>query len=158
MRYWLLKSEPDVYGIADLERDRTTIWDGVRNYQARNFLRQMKPGELAFFYHSNAKPPGIAGLMRIAETDVVDPSQFDRQSPYFDPKSTADAPRWQTVTVHYVETFSVYIPLAALKDTFTGDELLVVRRGSRLSVMPVTTVVADRILQLACSTQAIGRA
>lgn len=157
MKYWLLKSEPDAYSIANLKRDRTTVWDGVRNYQARNFLRQMRVGELAFFYHSNAKPPGIAGLMQIAETDVADPSQFDRHSPYYDPKSTPEAPRWQTVVVRYVETFSVYIPLATLKDTFTGDELLVVRRGSRLSVVPVANTVAERILQLARSTQALGR-
>ncbi|MEO0490141.1 MAG: EVE domain-containing protein, partial [Cyanobacteria bacterium J06659_2] len=84
MRYWLMKSEPDVYSIADLEKDQTEIWDGIRNYQARNFLRDMAVGDVAFFYHSNTKPPGIAGLMTIVETDVVDPTQFDASSKYYD--------------------------------------------------------------------------
>ncbi len=157
MKYWLLKSEPNVYSIDDLQREGTTIWDGVRNYQARNFLRQMKLGERAFFYHSNSKPPGIAGLMEVAATNIIDPTQFDRNSPYYDPKATVEAPRWQTVTVCYLETFTHYIPLATLKDTFSGDELLVVRRGSRLSVMPVAGAVADRILQIARSKQAVGQ-
>lgn len=156
MKYWLLKSEPNVYSIADLEREQTTVWDGVRNYQARNFLRQMRPGELAFFYHSNAKPPGIAGLMRVTAANVVDPSQFDTSSPYYDPKATQDAPRWQTVNVCHVETFPTYVPLADLKETFTGDELLVVRRGNRLSVMPVAPVIAAKILRLANSHQEIA--
>lgn len=157
MKYWLLKSEPSVYGIKDLEREQTTIWDGVRNYQARNFLRQMRLGELVFFYHSNAKPPGIAGLMRVTAANVIDPSQFDASSPYYDPKATPAAPRWQTVNVCHVETFSAYIPLATLKAEFTGDELLVVRRGNRLSVMPVAAVVAEKILRLAHSRQVIGQ-
>lgn len=158
MKYWLLKSEPSVYSINDLEREQTTVWDGVRNYQARNFLRQMRPEDMAFFYHSNAKPPGIAGLMRVTAAHVVDPSQFDTSSPYFDPKATEASPRWQTVSVCHVETFANYIPLAGLKATFTGDELLVVRRGNRLSVMPVAAVVAEKILRLAHSHQVISQA
>ncbi|MEO0947893.1 MAG: EVE domain-containing protein [Cyanobacteria bacterium J06641_5] len=157
MKYWLLKSEPSVYSINDLEREQMTVWDGVRNYQARNFLRQMRPGDMAFFYHSNAKPPGIAGLMRVTAANVVDPSQFDASSPYYDPKATEASPRWQTVNVCHVETFSTYIPLASLKTTFTGDELLVVRRGNRLSVMPVAAVVAEKILRLAHSHQIVGQ-
>ena len=88
-----MKSEPDVYGIADLKRDRVTIWDGVRNYQARNFLKSMQVGDLAFFYHSNTHPPGIVGLMQIVASQVVDPSQFDIAGEYYDPKSTLGAPR-----------------------------------------------------------------
>ncbi|WP_421658730.1 EVE domain-containing protein [Leptothermofonsia sp. ETS-13] len=92
MNYWLMKSEPSVYSIDDLKRDRTTIWDGVRNYQARNFLRSMQVGDLAFFYHSNAEPPGIAGLMKISTPDIVDPTQFDPKSKYYDEKSPKDNP------------------------------------------------------------------
>lgn len=149
MKYWLMKSEPDVYSIDDLERDRNEIWDGIRNYQARNFLKSMTVGDKAFFYHSNTKPPGIAGLMTISEKMVVDPTQFDQASKYYDPKSTPEDPRWHTVTVTYVETFGHYISLNELKDNFEPDELQVVKRGNRLSVMPITEPVAQRILNLA---------
>ena len=148
MKYWLMKSEPDVYSIDDLERDHNEIWDGVRNYQARNFLKSMSIGDVAFFYHSNTKPPGIAGLMKISEEMVVDPTQFDQSSKYYDAKSTPEAPRWHTVTVTYVETFEHYISLDELKANFEPDELQVVKRGNRLSVMPITEIVAQRILAL----------
>lgn len=144
-----MKSEPDVYSLDDLKRDQEDIWDGVRNYQARNFLKSMAVGDLAFFYHSNTKPPGIAGLMQISEAGVVDPTQFDPANPYYDPKSSPDNPRWHTVKVAYVETFSSYLSLEVLKQQFTPEELQVVKRGNRLSVMPVETAVADRILALA---------
>jgi predicted RNA-binding protein with PUA-like domain len=148
MNYWLMKSEPSVYSIWDLQREGQTLWDGVRNYQARNYLKAMQPGDRAFFYHSNANPPGIAGLMEIVETQVVDPSQFDPTSPYYDPKSTPAAPRWYTVRVRFVAAFERLIPLAQLRATFTPAELEVVRRGTRLSVMPVPQVVAERLLEL----------
>lgn len=148
MRYWLMKSEPDVYSIHDLHRDQTEIWDGVRNYQARNFLREMAIGDLAFFYHSNTKPPGIVGLMKIVEIQVVDPTQFDETSKYYDPKSTREAPRWQTVTVGYEKTFADSITLDQLKSTFGPDELQVVKRGNRLSVMPVPVPTAEKILAM----------
>jgi predicted RNA-binding protein with PUA-like domain len=148
MNYWLMKSEPSVYSIWDLQREDQTLWDGVRNYQARNYLKAMQPGDRAFFYHSNANPPGIAGLMEIVETQVVDPSQFDPTSPYYDPKSTPAAPRWYTVRVQFVAAFERLIPLAQLRATFTPAELEVVRRGTRLSVMPVPQVVAERLLEL----------
>ena len=149
MKYWLMKSEPDVYSINDLERDKEEIWDGVRNYQARNFLREMQPEDRAFFYHSNTKPPGIAGLMKITAANIDDPTQFDPKNPYYDPKSTPDNPRWQTVKVGYVETFATYISLEMLKQTFEPDELLVVKRGNRLSVMPVDEATAEKILAIA---------
>ena len=152
MRYWLMKSEPDVYSIADLERDPEEIWDGVRNYQARNFLREMAVGDLAFFYHSNTKPPGIVGLMKIIAADIVDPTQFDESSKYYDPKSTLEEPRWRTVKVGYVETFAEQITLDKLKETFSPEELLVVKRGNRLSVMPVDEAVATKLLDLGRST------
>lgn len=148
MRYWLMKSEPDVYSIADLENDPEEIWDGVRNYQARNFLREMQVGDLAFFYHSNTKPPGIVGLMKIIEADIVDPTQFDESNKYYDPKSDPDNPRWRTVKVGYVETFKNPITLDTLKETFSPDELLVVKRGNRLSVMPVDESIAQKLLDM----------
>jgi predicted RNA-binding protein with PUA-like domain len=149
MNYWLMKSEPDAYSIDDLARDRTEIWDGVRNYQARNFLKSMAVGDRAFFYHSNTKPPGVAGLMTIHEANIVDPSQFDPSHKYYDPKSPPDAPRWHTVVVAFERKFDQYISLDQLKEVFTPEELLVVKRGNRLSVMPVETAVAKRLLTLA---------
>jgi predicted RNA-binding protein with PUA-like domain len=143
-----MKSEPDVYGIANLDRDRVTIWDGVRNYQARNFLKSMQVGDLAFFYHSNTNPPGIIGLMQIVEAQVVDPSQFDLDGEYYDPKSTQTAPRWHTVKVEFVRTFTDLITLATLRDRFTPEELLAVKQGNRLSVMPILDRVAEQILQM----------
>ncbi|MBW4523949.1 MAG: EVE domain-containing protein [Phormidium tanganyikae FI6-MK23] len=147
MQYWLMKSEPDVYSITDLERDRVTIWDGVRNYQARNFLRSMKSGDVAFFYHSNANPPGIAGLMKIVESELVDPTQFDPDSKYYDVKSSPNSPRWQTVQVEFLQKLPL-ISLDRLRQTFTPEELAVVRQGNRLSVLPVASEIIDRILQL----------
>ncbi len=148
MKYWLMKSEPQVYSIHDLQKEGQTIWDGVRNYQARNYLRQMETGDLAFFYHSNSNPPGIVGLMKIVESGINDPSQFDPHSPYYDPKSPKDAPRWQTVRVEFIETFKTIISLENLKNSFSTEELLVVKKGNRLSVMPVAENIAQKILTL----------
>jgi predicted RNA-binding protein with PUA-like domain len=148
MQYWLMKSEPDVYSIADLEREGTTLWDGVRNYQARNFLRTMAVGDRAFFYHSNTEPPGIVGLMEICETHLDDPTQFDPSSDYFDPRSSPEQPRWQTVRLRFVQQFQPGLSLAQLKAEFTPEELGVVRRGNRLSVLPVEGAIARRLLQL----------
>lgn len=150
MNYWLIKSEPETYSILHLKQDRQTVWDGVRNYQARNFLRQMQQGDKAFFYHSNTKIPGIVGLISIAKPQVVDPSQFDPDSKYYDPKSTPEAPRWQTVVIEFIEAFPNLISLETLKQEFSSDELWVTRRGNRLSVMPVDAAVANKILQLTC--------
>jgi len=149
MRYWLMKSEPSAYSIDDLARDGREIWDGVRNYQARNYLREMQEGDLAFFYHSNAKPPGVVGLMRITKSGVVDPTQFDPESRYYDPKSTPENPRWQTVEVEFVEKFPRMVSLAELREHFTIEELPLLKRGYRLSVMPVEGEVAEKLLALA---------
>ncbi len=143
-----MKSEPDVYGIAHLESDRVTIWDGVRNYQARNFLKAMEVGDLAFFYHSNTNPPGIVGLMQVVAAQIVDPSQFDPTSDYFDPKATLAAPRWHTVKVEFVRAFSSQITLATLREQFTPEDLLVVKQGNRLSVIPILDRVAEQLLLL----------
>ncbi|NEP38764.1 MAG: EVE domain-containing protein [Okeania sp. SIO2H7] len=148
MKYWLIKSEPTTYSLADMKRDGACIWDGVRNYQARNFMRKMNRGDLVFFYHSNTKPPGIVGLVRVIETGIVDPTQFEVDSIYYDEKSTSGEPRWLTVAVEFVEEFPRFISLRELKQEFDGDELLVIRRGSRLSVMPVGDNVAEKILRM----------
>lgn len=143
-----MKSEPNVYSIQDLQREKQTIWDGVRNYQARNFLRRMKKNDLAFFYHSNTKSPGIVGLMRVTQSDVLDPTQFDVRSQYYDPSSVPKNPRWQTVNVEFIKKFPVMISLAKLKAEFDGDQMLVVRKGNRLAVMPITEIVAEKILAI----------
>ncbi|RDI96585.1 EVE domain-containing protein [Meiothermus sp. QL-1] len=148
MRHWLIKSEPHTYSIHDLEKEGTALWDGVRNYQARNYLRAMQVGDLAFFYHSNAHPPGIAGLCRVVETGLPDPSQFDPASPYFDPKSPPESPRWWTVRVAFLEKFEPLIPLARLREQFTPEELPILRRGNRLSVIPVEARVAEQIRRM----------
>ena len=148
MAYWLMKSEPDVYGIEDLKAEGETIWDGIRNYQARNLMRDMQIGDLAFFYHSNTKPPGIAGLMKVTKLGIVDPTQFDSTNKYYDAKSTPEKPRWDTVALEYVETFPNYLPLATLREEFETDDLLILRRGNRLSITPVDEAVAERILKM----------
>jgi predicted RNA-binding protein with PUA-like domain len=148
MAFWLVKSEPDVYGIDDMRRENIGIWDGVRNYQARNFLKAMQPGDRAFFYHSNAKPPGIAGLVQVVESMVVDPTQFDPTSDYYDPKSPPDQPRWHTVKFQFVEALPALVELNTLREKFTGEELLLVQRGSRLSVIPIADEIADRLFDL----------
>ena len=150
MNFWLLKTEPSVFSIADLQKAESVVWDGVRNYQARNYLRTAQVGDQAFVYHSNADPTGVVGLAEVIEVLVDDPSQFDTASPYFDPKSTPAQARWQTVRLRFAEHFPVVVTLAMLKERFTPDELMVVRKGMRLSVMPVSAVAAQRL-------QAIGR-
>jgi len=140
-----MKSEPTVYSITDLQQEHQTIWEGVRNYQARNFLRQMNRGDLAFFYHSNTTPPGIAGLMHVVTPNIADPTQFDPTSQYYDPRSSTDAPRWQTVVVEFVETFPNLISLETLKQEFSAEDLWVAKPGNRLSVMPVTEAVAKKL-------------
>lgn len=148
MAYWLMKSEPDVYGIQDLEAEGTTLWDGIRNYQARNFMRSMQCGDQAFFYHSNAKPPGIIGLMEVTETAITDPSQFDPSSKYFDPRSPRESPRWDCVRLRYLRTFAELISLEQLRQQFSPEELGVVRKGSRLSILPVSDACAERLFAL----------
>ena len=145
--YWLMKSEPDVYGIHDLKREQTTLWDGIRNYQARNFMRTMAIGDRAFFYHSNCKPPGIVGLMEVCELGVVDPTQFDSSSKYHDAASKQDSPRWDCVRLRYLGEFKTMLSLDALKETYSPEELTVVRRGNRLSILPVSSAIATDLLK-----------
>jgi predicted RNA-binding protein with PUA-like domain len=139
MSYWLLKSEPTSYSTGDLRREGKTAWEGVRNFQARNFLRDsMKVGDLALFYHSATEVPAVAGIARIASEAYPDPTQFDAKSMYFDPTATKENPRWYVVDVEFAEAFAQPLALSKLHDdtALVGMELL--RRGSRLSVQPVT--------------------
>lgn len=149
-RYWLFKSEPDTYRITDLARDGTAMWEGVRNYQARNFIRdEMKVGEKAIFYHSNAgKQTGAVGLMRIVRAAYPDPTQFDPQSEYYDQKANADAPRWYAVDVAYVATFAQPVTLAKMRDEPALREMKILQLGSRLSVTPLTKREYERVAQL----------
>lgn len=150
MNYWLLKSEPDVFALEDLRRrpGGRDHWDGVRNYQARNYLRQMRRGDLAFFYHSNCKTPAVVGIVEIAREAYPDHTAWDPDSPYFDPKSTPEAPRWFMVDVRYRRRLKRPVGLAQLKATAGLDDLPLLRRGNRLSVMPVSKRAWERILAL----------
>ncbi len=148
-RHWLMKSEPTTYGIDDLRRDGVTTWEGVRNYQARNFLRDdVKQGDLLLFYHSSAKPPGVAGLGRVVREAYPDPTAFDPDHPYFDPKSDPAAPRWMMVDVAFVEQWEDVVPLSTLKADPALDGLLVTLKGQRLSVMPVEPAHYEHVVQL----------
>ena len=149
MKFWLMKTEPDVYSIDDLERDGTEPWEGVRNYQARNFMREMSDGDLAIFYHSNTKPPGAAGLCRVSREAYPDDTQFDKKSKYHDPKSKKEDPRWSLVEVAFVEKFAEPISLQALKDDPALEGMLVTQKGSRLSVQPVQKKHFKRVLNMA---------
>lgn len=151
MAYWLFKSEPDVYGIDDLAAEpyQTDHWDGVRNYQARNFMRdRMKTGDLGFFYHSNTKVPGIVGIVEVVREGYPDHTAFDPGSGYHDPKSDPDNPRWYMVDVRLVRRLARTIPLAELKDRPELEGMPLVRKGSRLSVMPVEPEHWEFILSL----------
>jgi len=139
VNYWLMKSEPDVYSIDDLAAKSPAMWEGCRNYTVRNFFRDsMGPGDLAFFHNSNSDPSGIAGIMEIVSEAYPDPTQFDPTSHYFDPKSPKEAPRWLLRDVSFVERFKRVISLNELRATPGLEDMMVCRKGQRLSVMPVT--------------------
>ena len=138
MAYWLMKSEPDEFSIKDLQKIGEARWDGVRNYQARNFMRSMAVGDLFFFYHSSCPQPGIAGIGRIIEAAYPDPTALDPQSHYFDPKASAEKNPWSALQVAHVQTFPKVIKLDYLKQQSALAEMPLVQKGSRLSVMPIT--------------------
>lgn len=149
MNYWLMKSEPSVYGIDHLERDRQTSWGGVRNYQVRNMFRdQFARGDVAFFYHSSCAEPGIAGVMTVVNEAYPDPTQFDRKSEYHDAKSRAEAPTWLAVDVRFDRKLPHVLGLDALRRTRGLADMVVLRRGNRLSVAPVTGAEARIILAM----------
>ncbi len=148
--YWLMKSEPSTYGIDDLAREGTDHWDGIRNYQARNFMRDgMKVGDLAFFYHSNCLEPGIVGLMEVVREAYPDFTAWDPESPYHDPRSTPEAPRWLMVDVRHLETFRRTITLAELRRHPELADMRILQKGNRLSITPVTPDEWKFILTLA---------
>lgn len=150
-RYWLMKSEPDAFSIDDLARVGTEPWNGVRNYQARNFMRDgMRPGDGILFYHSNTKVPGIVGLASVASTAYPDETQFDPASPYHDPKSTREQPRWMLVDVAFERRLRQPIPLEEIKQHADelGEGFPLVARGNRLSVFPVTASQWTLLLSL----------
>lgn len=144
-----MKTEPDVFSIDDLEGRGSEPWDGVRNYQARNFMRQMNEGDYVLVYHSNAAPSGVAGLGKIVGAARPDPTQFDPRSDYYDARSSPDDPRWSLVEVGFVEKFVEVVPLAVLKAESALAAMVVVQRGSRLSVQPVTLAEFKHVLGLA---------
>ncbi len=149
MKYWLMKSEPDVFGIDDLKNVKVEPWDGVRNYQARNMMRdQMKKGDKVFFYHSSCKVPGIVGIMKVLKEGHPDFSALDPESKYYDPKSTVERPRWFMVSVGFVKKFERTISLEELKKQTALQNMPLVRKGSRLSIMPVTKTEWETILSL----------
>ncbi len=145
-RYWLMKSEPDVFSIDDLRKQKRTSWDGVRNYQARNFMRDdMQVGDMVLFYHSNAKPPGVAGIARVCKAAHPDHTALDPKSPYYDPRATRDNPIWMMVDVEFVEQFPGVVALDRLKRERALKDMLVVQRGMRLSVQPVERAHFERV-------------
>jgi predicted RNA-binding protein with PUA-like domain len=147
--FWLMKSEPDECSIDDLAclPNQTVPWTGVRNYQARNFMREMRLGNLAFFYHSSCPQPGIAGIVRISRLAYPDATQFDPSSQYFDAKSKPEAPRWEHVDVQLVRQLPL-IALATLRELPSLADLTILQRGNRLSITPVDPVHWDQILKL----------
>jgi len=148
MRYWLMKTEPDEFSIDDLAKKKVEPWTGVRNYQARNFIREMQPGDGVLFYHSSCEVPGVAGIAEVAATAYPDPTQFDRKSDYYDAASKREEPRWSLVDVKFKRKLKRVIPLAELKDRDELEGFALLARGNRLSVLPVSKAQWDFILGL----------
>ena len=150
-RHWLMKSEPEDFSIDDLERVGTEPWTGVRNYQARNFMRDgMKPGDGVLFYHSNCDVPGVYGIAEVASAAYPDPTQFERKSKYFDPKASREEPRWMLVDVGFVRRLAQPVSLDAIrgKAEALGEDFALIRKGTRLSVLPVSASQWKIILSL----------
>lgn len=151
MNYWLMKSEPDAFSIEDLKNrpNKTEHWDGVRNYQARNFMRdEMKKGDMVLFYHSSCKDVGVAGIAKVVKESYPDHTQFDPNSKYFDAKASEDNPRWFMVDVKWVKSFKEVIPLKLLKECQELKDMHLVKRGTRLSIQPVTKKEFEYITSL----------
>ncbi len=149
IKHWLMKTEPDVFSFDDLKKKKTEPWTGVRNYQARNFMRdEMKIGDLIFFYHSSCEVPGIAGIAKVATAPYPDPTQFEKKSEYFDPKATKENPRWFLVDVQFEKELKRYMPLEELKKEKELQEMRLLQKGNRLSILPVTPSEYDFILKL----------
>ena len=149
--YWLMKSEPSTFSIDDLIRspNQTTYWDGVRNYQARNFMRSMAVGDQVLFYHSNADPPEVVGIAEVITTAYPDSTQFDKKDKHYDPKSKPSEPRWDMVDIKYVRKFSRALTLDELRKENKLNGMVLLKKGSRLSVQPVTPLEWRHIMKLA---------
>lgn len=148
-KYWLMKSEPDAFSIDDLKAQKTSLWDGVRNYQARNFMmNDMSPGDQVLFYHSNAKPPGIVGLATVSKPATPDPTAQDKKSKYYDPKACPEKPIWFCVEVKFKKKFKEIVTLDEIKTHKPLQEMLVIKKGQRLSIQPVTKKDFEFILKL----------
>ena len=150
MNYWLMKSEPESFSIADLKSrpKKTEHWDGVRNYQARNFIRAMKKGDLAFSYHSSCEVPGVYGIIEIARAACPDPTAWDPENHHYDPRSTPERPLWDMVDVCFKREFKKPVTLTTIKMQTSLKQMRLVQRGSRLSVMPVTAKEWNTIMKL----------
>ena len=150
MKHWLIKSEPETFSIDDLEKVKREPWSGVRNYQARNFMwKEMRIGDLALFYHSNAKPPGIVGVAKVASEPYPDPTQWDPGSEYFDPKSSEDNPRWWLVDFAIEKKFAEMIPLEKLRGIKALADMVILQKGTRLSITPVAIKHFNAVMKLA---------
>ncbi len=151
MQYWLMKSEPDAFSIDDLKKVNVEPWDGIRNYQARNFMRDsMAVGDRVFFYHSSCKVPGIVGIMKVASKPYPDYTAFDPDAHYYDPKSDPENPTWMMVDVEFVQKLQQPITLRALKQYPELDGMRLLQKGNRLSIMPVDKAHWDFIIELTC--------
>lgn len=151
MRYWLMKSEPDCFSIDHLAKEpkKTTCWSGVRNYQARNFMKEMQLGDQVFFYHSNTEPPSIAGIAEVVKTAYPDHTALDPKDDHYDPKATPTKPIWEMVDIKFVRKYAVSLSLSDLRELAALEKMELLRRGSRLSVQPVTAVEWKAIEKLA---------
>ncbi len=137
-KYWLMKTEPETYSIDDLKRDKREHWDGIRNYQARNFMmKEMQVGDEVLFYHSNCKVPGVIGLAKVCKEAYPDFTAWDPEAKYYDPKSSPDKPRWFMVDVAYVDTFKEVVSLSQMRETDELEGMRLLQKGNRLSIMPV---------------------
>lgn len=154
-RYWLIKSEPTAYSIDDLKRDKSTLWEGVRNYQARNFMmKEMRVGDQALFYHSNAEPPGVAGIAEVSSGAEPDPTQFDPKDSHFDPKATPANPIWYCVRVKFKQKFAREVTLPELRERKDLQQMVLLRKGSRLSIQPVTEKEFKQVSRLGATKTA----
>lgn len=151
MKYWLMKSEPDVFSFSDLKKrpKKTEPWNGVRNYQARNFMRdEMKVGDLVLFYHSSCEIPGVAGIAKVSSDPYPDSTQFDKKSEYFDPKASIENPRWFLIDVTFLEDLKHFVSLEEIKKHKKLSEMRLLQRGNRLSILPVTREEFEYIAKL----------
>lgn len=148
MKHWLMKCEPSAYSIDDLARDGSTSWEGVRNFQARNFMREMKPGDKVLFYASNADPSGVTGIAEVSREAYPDQFALNAKHKYYDPKSTPENPIWFMVDIRHVETFPQIVSLESLRNTKGLEEMMVLKKGSRLSIQPVTKKEFDVVARL----------